>query len=226
MSILDVWITPESALVGVDTETFAPDGTAASISKMIPLPHMNAVLACRGHVLFFQAIFGACHASGGNFDALLDKMPELLRGAFSMAMESAPLLGMEDTSPLDNQTIVLVGWSLRQGRMIGREYVQESREIGFMVDGITPYHLAPWDQSLSRLPDPKTPADMGELAKAQTQLLHDKAPGAAAGGRFLIAEISRQGMKIEGVCDLPARRKIGVRSIMSLIQGFQLRSAA
>ena len=154
----------------------------------------------------WSQLFIGCHWAGGELDTLLAKMPGMLDVAFLESLRIAEALGMRDTTPLDGQVIVLVGWSRSLGRMIGREFNQESRKTGFTAEDIKKHHIAPWDAYLKNFPDPNSFNNMANLARAQVRLIHDKAPGAAAGGRFIIAQIRREGMYISPACELGSAR--------------------
>lgn len=200
MSILNVWIEPDAALVGVDTATgmTREDGTPLEFSKMFPIVHANTIVAGRGHSLFLSSLFVMCNGRG-DFDSLVEEMPLLLQLAFDQ-IKDLPLLAPPEG--IDRQMIVVVGWSAKLGRMAGRDYIQEDRARGFVASEITPHHLAPWDDSFAGLPDPKTPADMANLASEQVRMMREKAPDAAAGGRFIVAEITQRGMQIWRGVDL------------------------
>lgn len=202
MTILNAWVEPERALIGLDTQYAAQGGSAQHISKLMPLVHMSAALGCSGSAFFMQTLFMLCQVSGSEFDELVDALPQLLKYSSERITEVAERLGVAATMPLDGQSVVIVGWSARAGRMIGRNFEQESRAEAFIAEDLNPYYNAPWDQSLARLPESKTPGDMAQLARAQTALLREKAPDAQSGGRFIVAELRRDGMTIAKVCDL------------------------
>lgn len=198
MSILNVWIEPEVALVGVDTATslIGNDGTMLEYSKMFPIVHANTVVAGRGNSIFLSTLFVMCNGRG-DFDSLVEEMPLLLQLAFDQ-IKDLPLLAPPEG--IDRQMIVLVGWSSKLGRVAGRDFIQEDRARGFVAGEITPHHLAPWDESFAVLPDPKTAQDMLTLYRAQVSFMRENAPQAAAGGRLIVARIARQGMTIAPAC--------------------------
>lgn len=200
MSILNVWIEPEVALVGVDTATslIGDDGAMLEYSKMFPIVHANTVVAGRGNSIFLSTLFVMCNGRG-DFDSLVEIMPSLLQQAFDQ-IKNFPLLAPPEG--IDRQMIVVVGWSAKLGRMAGRDYIQEDRAQGFVTSEIAPHHLAPWDNSFAELPDPQTAGDMANLARAQTRFMHENAPQAASGGRLIVARISQLGMTILPTCKL------------------------
>lgn len=185
MTILDVWLTAETALVGVDTVTVRTDGSRHHGSKLLPLVHAARL-----------------HMNTMDFDAAVDVLPSMLPIAFNDFLAGASNSGIPDTPEFDRNTVVIVGWSRRKDHMVGWQYNQENRASGFAVKAINPYSIAPWDVSLEKYPDPKTMRDMERLARAQHRLLLEKEPAAACGGSFIVACLGRNGMQISTVCDL------------------------
>ncbi len=50
MSLLNVAVLPDRMFVATDSAASAGDGAPGHTSKLLPLPHVPAVLAGRGHV--------------------------------------------------------------------------------------------------------------------------------------------------------------------------------
>lgn len=197
MTILNVWVERERALMAVDTEIVMPWGQRHQCAKMIPLIHLNAMIAARGHLVFFAYLFKALHCEAlSDFDALLDRMPRMLPLADEDARKAVRQLGVTDTGFLDNQTIVACGWSAKAGRMFAREWSQDDLARGFISEHVEPFFVSPWDPSIDHIPDPTTHAAMAVLAQAQCKLMREKAPDAAAGGKLIVAEINQRGMQI------------------------------
>lgn len=202
MSILNCWIEPERALVGVDTEVIGADGKFYACSKMIPLPHVGAVLGARGGLLFFSTLVAACNVQGFEFDALADMMPDLCRNSLKGAKEGLSAAGRGPIEGNDEHLVVLVGWSPRLGRMVGYDFDKTVEATEFIAGRIEPSLAAPWDRSLGAFHEIRTPWQMATLAQAQCSLMNTLTPYAAGGGRFIVAEIERESMKIWPVADL------------------------
>lgn len=200
MSIIAAFRDDETVTIAVDTATFAPDGSPASISKMVPLVHMPAVLAYRGCALYLEMLFASCHSKGGTFDKLLDAMPSIISEAMPQFHNFAGQLGLTDPQMLEKHDIVLAGWSEREGRMVCRSYLQERAADGFNIEDVRRMFGAPWDPSLISLAP-----DVKRFADAQVRKMHREAPHAAAGGRLMVARLSREGMTIRCAGDLPGR---------------------
>ena len=81
MSILNVWMSADRALVAVDTLGLEADGkTFDECSKLYVLPHSNLVIAGRGLVSFSCLIYQALHVRnlGYDTDDLQKQLNELL----------------------------------------------------------------------------------------------------------------------------------------------------
>lgn len=201
MSIVAVFVDDDRALVGVDTEVFGPDGAPASISKMVPMVHMNAVLAYRGTAMFLEMLFGACHRQGGTFDSLADQLPEIL-GALSVEFAAvAAHLGYRGAQ-IEAHNLVFVGWSDAQKRMVCWGFDQSTQADGFQRAEYRNWYGAPGIRSRITLPLDRDIAALKLVASAQVQLMHEAAPGEPAGGRLIVAQLTETHMTIGAVCDL------------------------
>ena len=206
MSIYIVYLSPTSVTVGVDTEGRREDGSAVSVSKAIPLVHMNAIIAYRGSALFLSILFICCHQQGGEFDALVDRMPGIIQETQVAARQAAQTLGITDQSILDKHDIVLAGWSSLAGRMVAYKWSVENGDTeATQRRSVNTWICGPWDASLPEPIPHRGTEDMIRMASAQVRLLHEKEPKASAGGRLIVAHITRKGMHIASVADLPTR---------------------
>jgi hypothetical protein len=203
LSILNVYVQDKYALVGVDTHMNDAHGAPlCEVSKMIPLVHLNAVIACRGDIQFFLGAFGVALLSYiqnvFSFDQLFESMNELLGALYrqQVTMFSKGGWSPADVEKLASESVLLVGWSESRRRFVAREFRQDTASEGFYVQEINPQHIAPWDEEIDRLPYPKSEEHMERLATAQVQLLRTKAPGTSAGGRLMIARLEHGGMSI------------------------------
>lgn len=187
MSLINVWLRPDSALVTVDTACTV-NGKPAHTSKMLPLCHINSVLACRGSVAFLAALYTGVLMAGATYDATVEAMPRLLREAMALPFQQIP-----ET----RHDVVLVGWSQAQGRAAGQQFIQMEPGAPFQQDSIDQEFVAPWKPSMASLPDPNMLGSMIELAKAQVEALREEVgPDVAAGGRMVMATVTEGGMWI------------------------------
>ncbi len=169
---------------------------------MLPIPAIGAVLALRGAASFMALVHAHSQAScPRNFDELLLGIPAALPVLFQLAIDAAGKL-KRDPSPLTAEQVFFVGWSDAQQRIIGRSFCQETLAEGFLVEDIETVIIAPWDESQATIPDPSTPILMEALIRAQVRLLHGKAPDAAAGGRLILCEITKDSMTISRGAEL------------------------
>jgi len=70
MSLLNAWIAPNEAIVAVDTDGVAENGSHISASKLLTMPHPNVVMGLRGPGTFLQYLQLRClTANYDSFDA-------------------------------------------------------------------------------------------------------------------------------------------------------------
>ena len=100
--------------------------------------------------------------------------------------------------------VIAIGWSPARGGFVGREYVQQDPARGFIADAIASEYSSPWDASLPQKPDFSNRIAMTTYARLQVQLLRHKVPGAVAGGRFVVAELTPERIKMDA-CELSNR---------------------
>lgn len=189
MTVLNVWITRESVLLGTDTQVVDANGLEKGhITKFFAMPHIDAVVSHRGDGFFFQSVVAACSCWVGDFDGLSDQLGNALPAFLAQTKKTAATVGIRP--PGDAQSVVLAGWSTRSGRMVGREWIQHTPEEGFVIKDIEA-HIAPHDESLKLFADPSTIPAMEQLVRAQVRLIKNKVPGAAGGGHLLMCQMSR-----------------------------------
>ena len=181
MSLLNVWVSPELALVAVDTDGLNPGGPRFGMSKLLPLVHAQTVFAARGDRRFLWDLFSRFYLSSANvdYDAIVDGLPELLASVIANVRQEAQ-------APFGYQ-FAIVGWSPLHRRVCGRWYVGRTNEDAYDVDELGA-RVAPWqDKEAARVPDSQE--NIRWLAKRQASWL--RAEGAAGGGRLLVAQLTR-----------------------------------
>ena len=207
MSLLNIYLHPAPdsyALVGVDTESLhVASGQRSETSKLVTIVHLNAVLAFRGAAAAQGAIAAAVMTAPFDLESWLDRLGECSR---------AVLAGMDDMSDkqrqprmtVEDQEIALVGWSTSRRRFVGRVWKREKYDKGFQpIDFDSSYIIGGYDEQLRNAKTPTNPYAMGELAKLQCRRARELEPGIAVGGRFIVAWLREDAMKIEAVCNLP-----------------------
>jgi hypothetical protein len=131
-------------------------------------------------------------------------MPDILGESCVSFVRCATSMGVSDSDLLERHNVILVGWSPKAGRMIGRAWWQENQAMGFEVRDIRTWYAAPFQPPLTP-PSPRMDmADIRRLASDQVRLIHEKQPAAAAGGRLIVAGVTRGGMHISDMGYLPA----------------------
>ncbi|VTU29453.1 hypothetical protein H6CHR_03198 [Variovorax sp. PBL-H6] len=195
MSLFNVWVSPTKAMVIVDTEVKAQDGRYFEGSKMLTLPHANIVVAARGNTLFLSTLFSLLHVAQctrcDDFEALMFS---------ALKTTTDQLKTLEQTfafkhSIYDNE-VALVGYSHYYGGMHCVAY--ESRdETGFTAQEISDAYYAPWDESWGPAPTGfPTPGIARAIASEQMADLLQMHPDKPFGGRLLLAELTREDIKV------------------------------
>lgn len=191
MSLLNAWVTPTEALVAVDTDGVRGDGSRFATSKLLPIPHLNAVVALRGQAAFLQFLYLRCIGAG--FDTF-DEFTELLPAVLEEVTESMPpeLIAMAEHVSTGN-VLLAVGWSDRRGAMLGRQHVQRAAGEAFAVADFTTL-LAPWPSALQDMP--RTAAAVAQLSRAQVEWMRSTYPGAIVGGQLLRCRLGKWGISM------------------------------
>jgi hypothetical protein len=209
VTILNVWVSPDRALVGCDTGLIE-NGRHVEVNKMAAIPSMGAVVAVSGTRLFQHHVEWCVFDVRGGFDELLAAMPTLLRHAWRTSAEAAGATPGMPALPEANSVLV-VGFSARQGRVLGRWHHQWTAAQGFgdpleIDEGAInmPGPSTGWPQI--KLPAPTTVEEMIAYMRVQVKLTNEtirkEIPDAYAGGRLIVAEITREGMTIRAVGEL------------------------
>jgi hypothetical protein len=202
MSILNCSVSERRALVAVDTHVQKNGGASTHGPKLFVVPHANLVLAVRGDVIFGNELAGHLHLGPvADFDEAAAVMPSLLDHAFAAYSR---LRKEHGDVPWSGSEIALVGWSKRAARMQGIRWESWPGDQLFKVTPIEPWSLSP-NASWPELPAaPDTAAKMEALARDQLRFIRTHFPGAAIGGRLLVAEITRDAVNVRTVADLEA----------------------
>ena len=161
----------------------AADGSPLHASKLMVVPHLGAVIAIRGQLALLTWLTVRANSAGfGALDDLLDAMPDMLAEAEAAIGHHLNVLG--GSAP--GYEVVIAGWSDRQGRMIGRQFVKR----GDMLESIerdVDHHVSPWHPSMDGLP--LDPGGLDQLARGQATFM--RGLGAHCGGKLPIARLTR-----------------------------------
>jgi hypothetical protein len=113
MSLLNFWTDQENALLCVDTlGSYAETGRTGHMSKAVVIPHLNAVLACRGDLALLYRL-AARSAGATTIEQLVSEVPNLAEAAEQG--QGASALGTE---------FALVGWSPMAGQMTSYRFLR------------------------------------------------------------------------------------------------------
>lgn len=215
MSIVNAFVTPDYGLVCADTEGGLEGGPYIEVSKLIPLPHMNAIIAFRGLVLFYMVVVSGAVAAS-SFDELAMQMPDLLKLASDKATEVVSKLYPMGPITIDDAgcgEVILVGFSHAMDRFVVHHFRRDTLEQGFAIKSNVEYVVSPgWadvDFDLPSIHSHPSKEGMKTLALKQFNLVRERGQeGIATGGRLIFAEIRQSGMTIESVLDFPVRPNI------------------
>ena len=193
MSIVNITIGKDRALVGCDTACQYGDDLddRGEMSKLLILHSCSAVLAYRGKRAMFERIFTRLlfGREPGDFDALLACLPTIIEASVG-AMPSTTSLQLE---------LYAVGWSVSRGRMAGAVYVIDA------AGALTDAQVDTWQCANSpELPEDQepvldSPAAMFAHAQRQTAYGKREFPGQAIGGRFFVADVTRERITVAAV---------------------------
>jgi hypothetical protein len=189
VSLLNAWVTPAEAIVAVDTDGVGQDGARMPSSKLLPIPHLNAVMALRGQSAFLAFLFLRCISSSfETFDEMNDAMPGVLADVDAYL----PADKIVSSCRIGNE-LVLAGWSARRGRMLGRRFLKRDDMDEFSAAD-TELHVAPWHASLEGTPTKAHAVE--KLARAQVRWMREMFPNAACGGKLLVCRLTRKSLTL------------------------------
>lgn len=201
MSLLNVWVSHAKAMVVVDTEVRTQDGTYHEASKMMVLPHANAVVAVRGHNVFLSSVASLVLQTGGDFDQIVENMPLHLKTAMDFLVSNKE----QFVDSVYRQEIALVGYSRSLGCMDCMVYASAD-ETGFKDTEIDKAYLSPWDGSWGDA------LDVFTVPHRATMFCTDQVSNALAmhpdqpfGGRLLLAELTRDDVRISTLSTVTGR---------------------
>lgn len=188
MTVCNVWISAERAMVSVDSMCEHPDGSCGERSKLFLVPHALAVLSGRGRIDYLAAVLQRIAVDGGNFDEVADSMPSTMHSA----QESMVAAGVKE---IGGQVFWWVGYSARSRRILAWRYERPCSTAPIEVrslprSGAAGATLSPWEPSEQGEPPCEPDDDAGALRLARLQVSHWQPRSRAFGGRLLVAEIN------------------------------------
>lgn len=199
MSLVLFNIDRKGCRILTDTASFTFEGKRVEpsgfSSKLLPLAHLNAAVACIGSVDFGQAVFDTIQRS----PALdFDDLSEMMQGLIAMAFGTARSRSGDGRGPSIqyHQALFLFGFSPKHDRPRAFVYIFENDFRPIAVEqgtGVCPLHTL--DPLPQRFDNPQ--AGLVKLALEQYGTYAERHRGLGlplmSGGRMLFTTIDRQG---------------------------------
>lgn len=193
MSILNVLLTQERALVAVDT--LAQDAVTGEVSvgaKLLLIPQHNIVIAGRGSAQFLLRIYQLCleasFRKAFSIEQIMREVGPIMDGLWPNYVQAAESAGM-GMDHLHSE-IVVVGWSKAQDRMVGTAYAKSVAErptrVAELVGGI-----ASPGEPLRDATDSFQPEGVLAAGRRQAEYLNAQEGRPVAGGRLIAAFLVR-----------------------------------
>lgn len=200
MTILNLWVTPERAVVATDTVGLMPGGVRREISKMFPILHCNALIAGRGHIDITLAVLQQLVTIPGDFDGMAERTPETIERTIVNMRTYAKTQGI--AMEIGYQSTILVGWSEKVNGMACTLFdyhpgkgVEVKEKKHFFAPGMD--LDADAQESQNQLALMATPTGMEQLARRQIAWAAKTGQSQHFGGRLLIAELTKERVTVQ-----------------------------
>lgn len=146
MTIMNVYLERDRAIVSSNTEIRSADGSTGYADKIFPLPHVNCVIAGRGEVNVLLNVYLQAYTLLKDFDG----MAELWNILLTHIVTEIYTKPRGDVRPLAAE-VVLVGRSKARQEMVC--YYAKIEEDGAMeLHDVKAGILTPWDGSWGPIP--------------------------------------------------------------------------
>lgn len=207
MSICNVWTSREGGVVAVDTACARYPEGRGEFSKVLPMPHLNALLAFRGMNASALAVFlSAMNGGVRDFDDVVALAPGVFREIEHEGVPRVPE-GVDLTLEL-----FIVGWSPRLDRMaLARFLYRPGEDLDYSEPDTLGSMLSPCadaEASEDGLMVPfRETDDLGRDIRAlvEAQIEHGRKTNPDTitfGGRLLVAIIDRYSMRVEDLGEI------------------------
>lgn len=212
MTLLDVWVSADKVLIGVDTAASVVnakrDVRGAHASKLLVLAHVGMVFAARGNTFILQYAFYLAQRSlpCRCFDDFDDLVPELVAratAAFDKQLDAGGLAGLD----VAGQELFIAGFSDRHNCMRAVSFHRKPGSEGFVREEVSGDVVIPWNvEKQGPCPVPNSIAAMEALARAQVAHVRaastDPIDAHAYGGKLIVATVKRESILVQTCCDL------------------------
>lgn len=195
MSVLNVWLGADRALLSVDSAALdLVSGQRSHSEKILVLPNAGCAVGCMGRQLAFGVLAANVIAKGyTSFDGLADDIAVLMARAADRlpAMATGPVPNVL----VEGYRLAVVGWSEAHCRMAARIVVRDDRQGPTEVidlDGDGADWLSIWNAAeLGEAPEPSSAVVMTRIVAAQQRLVDGAGALGLVGGNAVVAEVTR-----------------------------------
>lgn len=193
MSLINALNMGDHALISADSEAVFSDGSRGQVSKLLTIPHLNAVIAVRGSLAFLQKAH-AEFCTMPTFDQMAERAELVM--SYALAQQGS-------TEQLDKYAhgaeMVLAGYSQKAGRvvihLIRCEGIGHDTEAHLdIANAILPGNLGISLEGITASRE-----GLIELTSRQVKAIREHAPDAAAGGNLIVAEVHQGRVAVETV---------------------------
>lgn len=193
MSLINALNMGDHALISADSEAVFSDGSRGQVSKLLTIPHVNAVIAVRGSLAFLHKAH-AEFCTMSNFDQMAERAELVM--SYALAQQGS-------TEDLDKYAqgaeMILSGYSQEAGRvvihLIRCEGIGKDTEAHLdIANAILPGNLGISLEGITASRE-----GLIDLTSRQVKAIREHAPDAAAGGNLLIAEVRPRSIAVESV---------------------------
>lgn len=184
---MNLVLSPTRAIVAVDTLAFNLLVRAEGhLSKLLYVPHLNAILAARGVTFFLAAAWGIVLQQNCTFDELTEGMPQII----PQARKNAEAIVGSAPPPVPTE-FIWIGWSEKLSRISGSRFViqpgSDEVQVTACPDGTA---LAP-QVEIQGSRDLSEPTRMRRVMQNQVEYGKSVEPNGGFGGLMIMAAISR-----------------------------------
>lgn len=194
MSLITAVHMGDHALISADTEAVFSDGSRGNVSKLLTIPHVNAVIAVRGSLAFLHKAHAEFAGMTCDFDSMAERAELVM--SYALAQQGS-------TEHLDKYAhgaeMVLAGYSQEAGRVVIHlfrcEGIGKDTEAHLDVNNA----VLPGDMGISLEGITASREGLTELTRRQVKAIREHAPDAAAGGNLIVAEVRPRSIAVESV---------------------------
>lgn len=199
MSLINACIARDHAVVVMDTQARAmwpTPGPFFDVSKMLPLPHANVLLAGCGSVEFIASLqFGLSSLQTASFTRMAEALQsDMLRQSDQGAAAMKKAMGAPSHYE-DGQDVYLIGWSDAKGSMHGISCSREPGSTRWETLDMCSTWVSPWGDDWGDLPEPRDVDHLAAVANDQVRRVRAESPGIPIGGSLVFAALTRDTLK-------------------------------